>query len=52
MQQHAAYSSVWQEVGAELQAAAERAMAAGIPAWNLILDPGELEPGLEPGLGP
>jgi len=27
-------------VGAELQAAAERAMAEGIEAWRIILDPG------------
>jgi dihydropteroate synthase len=40
--EHTSYGSVWRDVGAELQAAAERAMAAGVPAWNLILDPGEL----------
>lgn len=34
------YGCVWSEVGGELQAAADRAMLAGIPAWNIILDPG------------
>ena len=43
------YGCVWSEVGGELQAAADRAMLAGIPAWNIILDPGgrvgvELQP--------
>lgn len=35
------YKCVWREVGEELQKSAERAVAAGIPAWNIILDPGE-----------
>ncbi|MEW5317235.1 MAG: hypothetical protein WDW38_008552 [Sanguina aurantia] len=34
------YACVWREVGEELQRSAERAVAAGIPAWNIILDPG------------
>ena len=34
------YGCTWMEVGRELQEAADRAMATGIPAWNLILDPG------------
>ena len=34
------YTCVWRDVGQELQHAAERAMAAGVPAWNIILDPG------------
>ncbi|KAL6758375.1 Dihydropteroate synthase-like protein [Haematococcus lacustris] len=38
--QHTSYGCVWREVAQELQAAADRAMAAGIPAWNIILDPG------------
>eukprot|EP00798_Chlamydomonas_sp_ICE-L_P001402 gene1402-32772_t len=39
-EEHTAYHSVWRDVGTELQSAAERAMAAGVPAWNIILDPG------------
>jgi dihydropteroate synthase len=35
-----AYGNTWLEVGGELQHAADRAMMAGIPAWNIILDPG------------
>ncbi|GAX75546.1 hypothetical protein CEUSTIGMA_g2989.t1 [Chlamydomonas eustigma] len=35
-----AYSNTWLEVGQELQHAADRAMMAGVPAWNIILDPG------------
>lgn len=42
--EHTAYGSsggVWRGVGAELQTAAERAEAAGVPAWSIILDPGK-----------
>ncbi len=41
--EHTAYGGgggVWRGVGAELQRAAERAEAAGVPAWSIILDPG------------
>jgi 2-amino-4-hydroxy-6-hydroxymethyldihydropteridine diphosphokinase / dihydropteroate synthase len=34
------YSSLEAEVAAELEQAAESAMGAGIPAWNLMLDVG------------
>ena len=34
------YGDVCVEVGRELQAAADRALAAGIEPWCLILDPG------------
>lgn len=34
------YRCVWHDVGASLQNSADAAMAAGIPAWNIILDPG------------
>ncbi len=33
--------SVWGDVAKELQAAAGLAMRTGIPAWNIILDPGK-----------
>eukprot|EP00955_Chlamydomonas_euryale_P028261 297846-Chlamydomonas_euryale.AAC.6 len=39
-QHHTSYDCVWTDVAQELQAAADKAMAAGIPAWNIILDPG------------
>ncbi len=35
-----AYADVCADVGAELAAAAERAVAAGIEPWRIILDPG------------
>jgi 2-amino-4-hydroxy-6-hydroxymethyldihydropteridine diphosphokinase/dihydropteroate synthase len=35
------YGCTWLEVGRELQEGADGAMRAGIPAWNLVLDPGE-----------
>lgn len=41
--QHTSYGCVWRDVGAELQGAAEAAMRAGIPAWNIITDPGASE---------
>jgi len=34
------YGSVWRGVGSELQGAVQRAESYGIPAWNIILDPG------------
>lgn len=34
------YSCVWRDVGNELAARARAAMAAGVPAFNIILDPG------------
>lgn len=34
------YEDVCVDVGRELQAAADKAMAAGIEPWSLILDPG------------
>lgn len=38
---HTSYpGSVWRDVGSALQRAAEAAEAAGVPAWNIILDPG------------
>lgn len=37
---HTHYTNVAADVGQELQAAADRAMAAGIEPWSLILDPG------------
>jgi 2-amino-4-hydroxy-6-hydroxymethyldihydropteridine diphosphokinase/dihydropteroate synthase len=37
---HTAYACVWDEVGAELQARAAAAVAAGVLPWNIILDPG------------
>jgi dihydropteroate synthase len=33
-------SPIWQIVGEELQARLDAAVAAGIPAWNIIPDPG------------
>jgi 2-amino-4-hydroxy-6-hydroxymethyldihydropteridine diphosphokinase / dihydropteroate synthase len=36
------YSDLLGEVAAELQAAANEAMAAGVEAWRLILDPGNV----------
>ncbi|GAB4820142.1 hypothetical protein N2152v2_007188 [Parachlorella kessleri] len=38
--EHTAYTDVCAEVTVELQAAGERALAAGIEPWRLILDPG------------
>ncbi len=38
--EHTAYTDVCADVGAELQAAAERAVAAGVQPWRIILDPG------------
>ncbi|KAK9843394.1 hypothetical protein WJX81_000282 [Elliptochloris bilobata] len=38
--EHTAYADVCAEVGAELQTAAERAIAAGIEPWRIVLDPG------------
>jgi dihydropteroate synthase len=35
-----AYADVCADVGAELATAAERAVAAGIEPWRIILDPG------------
>ena len=35
------YGCTWRDVGSELQSSADRAMMAGIPAWNIILDPGK-----------
>jgi 2-amino-4-hydroxy-6-hydroxymethyldihydropteridine diphosphokinase/dihydropteroate synthase len=32
---------VWQVVGGEMMRAIDKAVAAGIPAWNIITDPGE-----------
>lgn len=40
--QNTSYDCTWRDVGNELQAHAERAMAAGVPGWGLIMDPGEL----------
>lgn len=37
---YAGTGGVWHGVAEELQAAAARAMSAGIPAWDIILDPG------------
>ncbi|KAF5842524.1 Dihydropteroate synthase-like protein [Dunaliella salina] len=37
---HMHYACVWREVGLELQAAVDRAVQAGIPTWNILLDPG------------
>ena len=37
---HITYSNVCNEVGQELQAAAEHAQEAGIEPWRIILDPG------------
>lgn len=34
------YDCVWRDVGHALQARADEAMACGIAAWNLVLDPG------------
>ncbi|GIL43483.1 hypothetical protein Vafri_947 [Volvox africanus] len=40
--EHISYGTngVWRTVGAELQRSAEAAEAAGVPAWDIILDPG------------
>ncbi|GIL72513.1 hypothetical protein Vretimale_4299 [Volvox reticuliferus] len=40
--EHTSYGTngVWRTVGAEMQRSAEAAEAAGVPAWNIILDPG------------
>ena len=38
--QHCTYGSLHDDVAHELQAAADAAMAAGIPAWKVMLDPG------------
>lgn len=38
--ENTAYADVCADVGAELQAAAERAVAAGVQPWRIILDPG------------
>ncbi|GLI68762.1 hypothetical protein VaNZ11_013253, partial [Volvox africanus] len=40
--EHISYGTngVWRTVGTELQRSAEAAEAAGVPAWNIILDPG------------
>ena len=40
MQRLADYTDTCLEVGQELQAQAEAAMAAGIEPWRIILDPG------------
>lgn len=37
---NAEYGCVWREVGAELAARVEAATSAGVPLFNLILDPG------------
>ena len=34
------YTDVYHDVAHELQAAADAAVAAGIPAWQIMLDPG------------
>ena len=36
------YSNVCDEVGQELQAAAEHAQEAGIEPWRIIVDPGDI----------
>lgn len=38
--QHCSYTDLCREVAAELQAAADAACAAGVPAWQIMLDPG------------
>lgn len=38
--EHTTYDCIWRQVGDSLRSSAEAAMAAGIPAWNIILDPG------------
>ena len=38
--ENTAYGDVATEVGAELQAQAEAALAAGIEPWRMVLDPG------------
>lgn len=38
--ENTAYGDVATEVGAELQAQGEAAMAAGIQPWRILLDPG------------
>lgn len=40
--ENTAYGDVAAEVGFELQAQAENAMAAGIEPWRMLLDPGEI----------
>lgn len=41
--QHTDYQrgDAWRAVSAELQQQADKAVAAGIPAWHIILDPGK-----------
>lgn len=38
--QHTQYTDVVEDVGRELQQRVDAAVAAGIPAWNIITDPG------------
>ena len=38
------YGDICKEVGEELQESIETAMAAGVPGWNIIVDPGEESP--------
>ena len=38
--ENTAYADVCAEVGAELQATAARAVAAGVEPWRIVLDPG------------
>ena len=42
--EHTAYADVCAEVGAELQATAERAIGAGVEPWRIVLDPGAVLP--------
>ena len=42
------YRDICKEVGAELQASVEAAMTAGVPGWNIIVDPGEKLPRRRP----
>ncbi len=42
--EHTAYADVCSEVGTELQATAERAVAAGVEPWRIVLDPGAPRP--------
>ena len=42
--ENTAYGDVATEVGMELQAQAEAALAAGIQPWRILLDPGALAP--------
>ena len=41
---HTTYNDTCADVGRELQAAADRAIAAGIEPWSLVLDPGKCKP--------